>query len=374
MQMLEALVLEHKAWESGWTEWAERVWVEKDGLHILERGAPWKKLPDKLIVLDATANPAFYKQIFGREMTVYQPEIKRAGKLYQVTGRLNGKATMTNKKGTITQQANEALEVSREIAAPYLARNERVCVICAKDAVQMFEREFGEGNTAYFYNLRGTNEFEKASCLIVVGSPSPDIRSVVYNAIALNPDRQQPFAPRDEAGNFRPLYHTAEREYRVTRQLLEANAGKAPWRSLKGYWAEEELQAVYDQMREAELVQALHRSRVNVHDTTVWLLTSVVTGEALDGVWDDPPAEAGFPAGIYWKQWLKIRAWLKDRDHVTYADIAEVAGIQEATARQNRLLDHIAAHMPDQWQLAALERVSPKGGRPKKALKRSAAA
>jgi hypothetical protein len=370
MQMLDALVLEQQAHEAGWAEWAERVWIEKDGLHILERGEPWAQLPPKMIVLDATANPAFYRQIFGRDMTVYQPEIKRAGKLYQVTGRLNGKSTMTSKQGKITSQASEALEVSKEIATPYRAKDERVCVVCTKDLVQMFEREFGESNVGYFYNLRGTNEFEHAKCLIVVGGPSPDIRSVVQNAIALNPQRQRAYAPRDDDGNFQPLYHTSEREYRITKQVLDVHEAKAPWRALKGYWAEPELQAVYDQMREAELVQALHRSRMNVRETTVWLLTSVVTPEALDGIWDDPPAEAGFPAGIYWKQWLKIKAWLADQNQITYADIAEAVGVSEAHARKNKWLDAIQQHLGSEWEIATLKRAGRGGG--KKAIMRAA--
>jgi hypothetical protein len=372
MDLLENLVLEVQAWEAGWSQWAERVWLGRDGLHLLQRAMPWQKLPGKMIVLDATANEAFYRQILARPVTTYAPEIQRAGKLYQVTGRLNGKSTMTLKTGKASQQANEALAVAGAIAAPYQAKKQRVCVICAKDVRALFEREFGEQNVGHFYGLRGTNDMQDAACLIVVGAPSPDIQSVIHIATALNPDRQRAYADRDEEGGFQPLFHTTEREYRVSKALLERAEGKAPWRALKGYWTQPELQAVYDQLREAELVQALHRSRVNTNESTVWLLTSVITGESLDGVWDDPPAEAGFPSGIYWKQWLKLKPWIETRQEpITYADLADVTGVLESTARKGKWLNLIRTHYAGEWQIETLARSGTGGGR--KALARSAA-
>jgi hypothetical protein len=175
----------------------------------------------------------------------------------------------------------------------------------------------------------------------------------------------------DDEGKFQPLYHTAEREFRVRKSLMDAHEGKSPWRAIKGYWSMPDLQAVYDQLREAELVQALHRSRVNTRDTVVWMLTSVPTGESLDGIWDDPPLEAGFPEGIHWRQWLKLLPWLEKRREeglpVTYDDLAEVTGVGIRHTQNNRWLDVIAARYPEQWATSEL-RPAQGRGRPKKAL------
>ncbi len=372
-QMLKLAALEYKAWKAGWDRWAERIFVTGEGLGLLDRAEPWTHLPKKIAVLDATAQPGLYRQIFDRPVREYQPAVKRAGKLYQITGRLNGKGTLLGdgKEKKPTSKAREELDIARQIAEPYRQRGERVSVICAQGLRVLFEAEFGDDNVEHFYALRGTNSLQDAACLIVVGAPSPDIQTVIRDATALSPFRQQAFGEIDEQGRVKPVFTRIEREYRIGDALRAEHGGMSPWRLVGGFWGDAALQNLYDQYREAELVQAMHRSRMNVRACDVWLLTSLPTAESLDGIWHDPPPQAGFPAGIPWKRWLKIEPWLQERhEPITYAELAKAAGVVETTARKNRWLDVIREHQPGEWDSEVLKRAGSGGG--KKALVRRA--
>lgn len=352
---------EYDAWRHGWPRWAERVKVTGRGLHLLQRAEPWDQLPLRMVVLDATASASMYRQIFDRPVQEFHPRIQRQGSIYQVTGRLNGTTTLLEDE-TPTRQARELLEISRRIAGGY---DGRVGVVCNKALRPLFEREFGESNVEHFYALRGTNSLEDVNCLLVVGNPAPDLMSTINTAAALNEERIRPYGQENEHGYIQPLFYAQEREYAITDELRQKHDGQTPWRNVKGFWSEPELQAIYEAHRENELLQAIHRARPNVRECDVWVLTSTPTSEPLDGVWDDPPIG---PDGIYWKTWLQLEPWLQEQfdSHkaVSTTDLATAADVDPTWVRRKGWIEAIARHMPDKWELTLI----PTGGRPSKGI------
>ncbi len=347
---------EYDAWRSGWPRWAERVWVSEGGLWLLDRALPWKDLPRRMVVLDATGQPGIYETLFGREVDVFAPRVKRPGRIYQVTHRLNGINSLVDSEGNATDRARDLVAIASQLTDRHEGR---VAVVTHKRLEALFASRFGEGNVLHFHAVRGTNQLQDVSCLIVAGAPAPTIASVVDLATALSPGRVRSFITLDERGHERPLWVTRRLQYLVTDDVVARHGGKAPFRGV-GLFADPELQTVFEQLREEELVQAIHRARPNVRACEVWLLTSIPTGEPMDGVWDDPPVA---PPGISWPAWTRVQAWLRDRRGlglpVTNADLALAMGVSEGWVRERQMLASIIAAYPDEWEPTTL---APRGG------------
>lgn len=372
--LLNILSPEHRAWKEGWPGWNERAWLTRKGLHLLSRGRPWDKLPDKVVVLDATAQPELYRMLFDREVEVLTAVVERQGKVYQVAGRLNG-LYQTRKGDELTENGRELLDVARAIERREIEKREdegrpspSTGIVCWKALAPHFRRYFGEERVLTFGALRGTNALANVDLLIVAGTFSPEGSQMLDLAAALS-DQLKPFWETDEGGKRKPLYRYADREFRLSAAGLAAaqahfgpNTAGVARRS--GYYLDETLDAIHRQLREAELLQALHRARLVGHEATVWLLTSTpLSDEPIDAVYNDPPIG---PDGIDWRIWLRLEPWLESQwaagNSLTYEALSEFAGVGLKWAQRNQWLDVIARHRPDMWLVGRLE---PKGpGRP----------
>jgi hypothetical protein len=382
LDLLEVCLPEHKAWLSGWERWAERLWIDKAGLHILKRSDPWDKLPKRMVVLDATAKAEIYKAIFDREIEEYRPNIARQGRVFQVAGRLNGKRDLLDKNQEIARAGKQAIETVQSIVQEKEYTG-RVSVICSKDFQPFFSKIYGDDNVRHFYDLRGTNSLEGCQVLFVVGTPSPRGQSVIDAATALS-KRIQPFGKPNETGYIEPVFVRDVREYMVTADFAVENKhrpGYCPSRKIGGFWNDPDLQIILDQMREAELLQAIHRARINVHDVDVWLLSSVPIDEPVDGIFNDPPIG---PDGINWRVWLKLKPWLEEKrangETVTYESLAgaiimprKVKGtrtretadkeVSNDFIKNHKWLEKIVAYWPDGWNITSIQGTG--RGRPK---------
>lgn len=355
MQFLELAAAEHRAWQAGWPEWNEFVWCTRRGLHLLSRAKPWEKLPPRMIVLDATAEPELYRTLLGRPVESYAPTVERKGKLYQITGRLNGKHS-TMRRGQLTNAGAEMLAIAKR-----LTRNAKYpAFICWKTHAPYFRREFGADRVMTFGGLRGANELGDADVLVIAGTYTPDGSAMIDQAAALS-GQIKPFFNLDEHGKRIPLYRYADREYRLSQAGLacvQAQFGQANRAVARrtGYYANPILDSIHRQLREAELTQALHRARLNVREAVVWLITATpLPDEPLDGVWDDPPIA---PEGIHWQTWLGLEPWLDTAQKtgviVTYETVAEAAGVKADWPRKKNWLRQIAAYLPHLWQAGPL--------------------
>jgi hypothetical protein len=360
-------------WQAGWPAWNETLWLTSAGLHLLQRAQPWDKLPPKIVVLDATAQPELYRLLFGRPVETYAPEARRLGRLYQVAGRLNGKgATLDGSE--LSAEGRDMLASAQRLLAPYA----RPGVICWKSLKPHAEKLF---DTVLTYGaLRGSNRMEHCDGIALLGTPSPNQEQMLDLATAITGQRD-PFHSLDEKGQRQPLSWPQPCAYRFTRAGLLALAAMYPGakgaaRQIREY-IHPAMRAIHAQLREAELIQAIHRARINVQEATVWLLTSTPTDEPLDGLWQNPPIG---PEGISWKVWTRLEPWLEQRHtqglSVTYADIADYMGAKkpgEETDREKYFKDRkwlqiIVNYQPELW---CIDTIRPSKGSPGGAPQRS---
>ena len=193
----------------------------------------------------------------------------------------------------------------------------------------------------------------------MAGTHTPDGSALLDLATALS-DKLTPFYQVVD-GKRQPLYRYADREYRLSaagRDCLQTQFGADVQAAARrtGYYADTTLDAIHRQLREAELVQALHRARINIHETVVWLLTGTpLPDEELDGLWNDPPLA---PGGIHWQTWFQIESWLQFQHRagvsVTHEALAAAAGVSLNWSQRNRWLNIIADYLPTQWRLDTL--------------------
>lgn len=403
----------HKAWSSGWDDWAHRVWADFKGLHILGRHSLWDDLPEKVMVMDATAQVPLYKLLLRESIKlpgggsgwrqrkvrrVYSPTVKRAGKLYQVTGRLNSKKSLykvAREVVIIDSDGNETR--SREIE-PQRGFWDAVSAICEISRARGFsqiglvtykaiEKKFAEELSArgltvtarHFYNVRGTNSMIGVEALFVVGTPTPRAVDLIKLATALDAGRQLPFVDGDK-----PIYRSMDVSFPLTTQAMENIKAAKGWdydvdavgRTV-GVYSDPTIRALHDQFRAAELEQACHRARVNINATPVFILTATpLIDEPLDGIWDDP--QIG-PDGIPWRTWILLRDWLDSLPVGTQVGASEIADALDLNAsyiRNKKWVDAIVAfyavlEIPEELRWRWPETVMQKGrGRPRKVMGR----
>lgn len=363
--MLRLATAEQRAWESGWANWNERIWVTSTGLHLLERSPLWEKIPAKLIVLDATAQADLYQSLFARPVEVHAPRVVRQGRLHQIVGRLNAKNAAIH-RSNLTDEGRLLVETVQALAR----QSQRPGVVCWKALQPHFARVFGAENVMTFGGLRGANGLQGVDDLFVVGTYTPNGSAMLDLAVALSGDLE-PFWQVGADNRREPLYRYSDREYRLspagvaTLQLMHPEAQAAARRT--GHYSHPTLDAIHRQLREAELIQAIHRARLTINPATCWLITSTpLADEVVDGIWQDPPVG---PPGIYWRTWLALEPWLRQQHEagtpITYESLAQAAHVEVDHAKRNRWLDLIAAHMPAVWQVGQLQ---PTGrGRPPRA-------
>jgi len=369
--LLTLLVQEWQAWEKGAEQWLERVIISPRGMDLLQRAQPWERLPARVVILDATGNEQIYRQIFGKNIETFAPNVKRKGRIYQIVNRLNGIGTMIEKvpgdakKKRLSKNGLEALQLCKWISAQ--KDYKRPGAVTFMDAVPEFEEFFGAGRVLYFHNQRGSNDLLDCDAGFVVGAPQPKDTDLMKAVKILYPMRTRPFTLVERDGAYKQLKPARGEELRPYVYFDER--GQA-WRMISGFWNDRDLNTMADVFREQEIVQAIHRFRPISRDVPIYVLTSIPTSEILDGIYEDPREILDIPGGISnWEAWMKLVVWLRDRHDqglpVTYDDIAEATGLPETTVRRWKWLDAILEAFPDLWQV---DQIAPKGGRPKRAI------
>src|SRR5262249_3322605 len=122
---------------------------------------------------------------------------------------------------------------------------------------------------AHFGGIRGTNDFEGHDAVIIVGREQPSVRDAERRAMAIWYDTRRPIhsIPADKKGNVQ--YTETHRSYRRrdgSRQLARVKVHP-----------DRRVQAVVEQIREAEMVQAIDRLRL-IHtqrEKTVYILCNI---------------------------------------------------------------------------------------------------
>lgn len=288
-----------------------RVRVDASGLTLLLRRAP-RQLPPHVIWLDATANAPLYETLFGRPVTVVRPEVALQGRVRQVWAGLNNKQALS---GQAPKTDHLRQQIDRILARGYT----RPAFIGYKDLIRGLVPEgITPDRIAHFGGSRGTNRLQDCDCLIVIGAPQPPTSQLLDMAAMLYHERDEP---------FNTTWSTRDIPY----------AGQQWAWPIGGFWDDVQLQALIEQTRESELVQAIHRARPLIRDVDVWLLTNVplpnipVELVSLHELFDAP-------AGIDAYRWPEVVATAQARmdaaGMVTTADLVDAKLCQKPAAKK----------------------------------------
>jgi hypothetical protein len=263
-----------------------------------------------------------------------------------VVDRANGKHALTSDEARSKLWQEQTRGMVRKIISDY--GYIRPVVISYKDMTGMFP----DLDTTHFYAARGTNQFEDADAVIVIGSPQPNFYDVVKMAKMIYFERNQAFrvswTSRDQ-----PYQHTAA-------------DGQGRCYPVSGFWEDADLQAILETLREDEIIQAAHRARPVNHAVDIWLLTNVpVSGLAPDELLTMREI-LGAPDGVDMWRWQRVKKLMTDRDTITVADI-EALGISYEKA--NKYFELIAGM--DGWEKTLVK--TARGGKPTKVLGRAIA-
>lgn len=321
-----------------------RVIVSPGALTLLTRHIP-ENLPDHIIWLDGTGQKRIYEKLFGRRVEVVDGQPRLHGKIYQVVDRANGKSSLDVKdsRGAGRRKQTETLVQAIIKQHGY----QRPVVITYKDLAE--NGDFGQADTAHFYAARGTNAYEDADAVIVVGAPQANIYDIVKTAKMI-------FFERNTAFDVKWL--PEERVYTFIDD--DGNGRSYP---VSGFWHDPDLQAVLEAIREDEIIQAAHRGRPVNKPVDIWLLTNVPIQSL-------PPDELltmrdilQAPEGVDIFKWEKVQRLMEAQDVITVSDLVSI-GLHNETARD--YLDRIEK-LPG-WERSASK--TGQRGRPTRTVRR----
>jgi hypothetical protein len=338
-------------------DYAHRVWVGNGNLLLLLRREVNATMPKHLIWLDATGDEHLYRAMFRRPVKVIAPYVEPKGRLIQVTGRSNNRSSLFRTNAASTDDAadnaaSDEAEVNPERLKQLetqvrhiVAENDlrRPGIISYKAITAALEKRAIPGaRYMHFYGARGANGLEDVDGLIVAGTPMPNTKAIEKLARMIWFERRNAY----------------DSKWRVTPVPFNYTSpdGKGKAFPSGGFWHDPDLQSVLWQMREAEMIQAVHRARLVNRDVTVWLLSNLPIAEL-------PPTELvelrdllGAPEEtdiFLWAQALRIAAEMSAaQGFVTTADLKERLGMDRRTAW--KYIERIAAM--EGWDLGAVRR------------------
>ncbi len=347
-------------------EYPHRVIVAKGKLILLLRRTVAEGMPRRTIWLDGTGDARLYEQLLGRPVEAVQPELEFRGRVYQVHDSQNGKGSLTvavrgedgkpkrDEHGQIeTREAAKAKRLrlqADEIARRYPAG--RAAVVTHLKLLDHFAD--WPGPKLHFYAARGTNRLEDCDALIVVGTPQPPLDELDKLARMVWWTRMAPF----RVGTKLP--------WAVRWRCYEYCDAAGRGREIPvGELADEHLNLLLYQLREAEVLQAAHRARPNLHEVDVWLLTNLPVAGL-------PPAELmsvrelfDAPKGLDFYRWPALLTLADAKrakgEALRSTEVAAALGIDQVTAVQ--YLGVLVKDQPERWQWPDDTRVVPVDGR-----------
>lgn len=324
-------------------EYLHRIWLSEHGLTILTRNHVNEQMPKHVIWFDATGRKGLYEALFERDVEQVDVHPQLTGKIYQVVDRANGKGSLIDKKEQQTHRVAQVVSQVNEICKNY----QQPAVI----TYQAIKDQFSQ-TTMHFYANRGSNLFQECDVLVVVGTPQPPLYQMEKTAKAIWNKRMRPFDTK---------WYTRERTY----NFVDSDGNG--WCYPVSAYADEELNEILWQYREAELIQATHRARILFRNVPVYLLTNVPIDEL-------PPTELltirelmGAPEGVDIFKWGEVIIFAEDcekkQGFVSVSDLMNGLSISKPTAL--KYIDELINQ--GSWELAIVKST---GGRPPKAIRR----
>lgn len=322
-------------------DYPRRLIAGKGDLTLLLRRPVDERLPRHVIWLDATGNEHIYAELFGRPVEVVDAQPDLAGRIHVVVDRANGKSDF---------KAEQAAQLVRAIVDR--EGYTRPAVVTFQGVKEKVADP--QWLTAHFYGARGTNRLEECDSLFVAGTPMPA-------RLALERIAAQVYFRRDRA--FADLWtdrHIAYNHVAADGQGREYPAG--------GYWSDDDLQALVWQLREAEIIQSVHRARPVHRAVDIWLLSNlpipelpvarlVTAAEIMGGKPDTVRS-------LY--DWAALQEFIVGRTTVSPRDIKYGLDVKWETARRYwQLLIESG-----EWEVSESALAEKRRGRPSLTIKR----
>lgn len=299
-----------------------RIRCAAAGLTLRLRRTPGQ-LPRHVVWLDATGDGAIYQALLGRPVQVVRPRVRLAGEVHQVWASSNNRGAVLDERpdvgGELRGEAKQAA-IRAQIGRIVTERGyTQPAVISYKP---LGDKLLPGAPHLHFGGNRGTNRLQDCDALFVVGAPMPTLAAIQETAAML-------FFERDEP--FKTDWHAIDVPF----------VGQAAAYSVGGFWDDQDLKTLLRQLREAELLQAVHRARPLRRNVDVWLLTNVVVPElpvtliSLHQLFDAVDADGKPLTGVDPYRWPDVLAVPATREQpLTVAELGDTLGVSRPTAQR----------------------------------------
>jgi hypothetical protein len=277
-------ILERLADELASTRTGPAYSLLADGEGLIAQGRrPWPFHQRRLLVLDGTANPEILKEFVPSLATVPEIRVQRNARVIQVSNATFYRGSLIKRISTAEgrrkpEPTARLLEVGEFIARTasgaktLVVTNKPVrCALTGEDehAALQISAKYRGADIAHFGNIRGSNEFKEHEIVIILGRDEPTVVAAEQRAMAIWYDTKEPI--RQLSPDFRGhLNYWAQTRHYLMRDgsTKRVNVAVHP---------DPRVQAVVEQAREAEMVQAIDRLRLihNEKRKTVYILCSI---------------------------------------------------------------------------------------------------
>ena len=246
---------------------AYSLMVDGDGLIGQGRRA-WVFDNQRLLLLDGTAKSEILRQFAPQLQDAPEIRVQRNARVIQVRDFTFYRHSLVERapagedgprwrpKARLAAVADFIGRVARE-GRTLVATNKRVrCALTGENANGRLPASapYAGADVAHFGNIRGTNEFEDHEVMIILGREQPSGRDAEKRAMAIWYDTKQAIRRIEPGPGGQVQYPYRARHYTLrdgTRRQVQVRV-HPDWR----------VQAVIEQTREAEMVQAIDRLRL----------------------------------------------------------------------------------------------------------------
>ena len=219
-----------------------------------------------ILCLDGTGSLSLNREIFGDHMTAERFAAPRDAKVYQVSSKTFSRQSITgtNRDGTARSNRNvtEAASLRAQVVEFLDMLPGNVLLVSYKAAIEALIDDLpAHVATAHFGGLRGLNSFEQCETVVVMGREQPSAPAVEALTRPFTATDPEPFLP---VGEY--VLQTRGRRMRDpdAPNIAEAQVHFYP-----------RCQAMLEQIREAEMVQAIDRVRPIFNHRKVFVLNNL---------------------------------------------------------------------------------------------------
>jgi hypothetical protein len=267
---------EHRVMVAGEVERHPRVFVSHVKTPRLRKETP-------VLALDGTGSIVLNRKVFGNHMTLERFAAPRDAKVYQVTGKTFSRQSITGTNRDGTPRTNRNMSEAAALRAQVVEFLDMipgdVLLVSYKAAIEALIDDLPPHvTTAHFGGLRGLNSFEHCETVVVMGREQPSAQAIEALTRPFTATDAEPFMPVGE--------YVDQSRGRRTRDDTEPNIVVAQ------VHFDPRCQIVLEQIREAEMVQAIDRVRPIFNHRKVFVLNNLPLDLTVDRVMTWPEMRA----------------------------------------------------------------------------------